>query len=161
MEMALKDSFALMGEVMWIKTRNGVEVERSGWQKNTVLSGTNRGISLFLDRLINVTTYTGVVSHAEIGDDITAANPAQAGLLNPLVRTTIGLTSTSGLTRSFRFFFPDALTPNDTYHEFGMIIDGTATIGTGVTFNRLVFSSPIVKAAGESITIVCRITGSV
>jgi hypothetical protein len=161
MESLVKDSFKLEGEVMWIKHRNGVEVERSGWQKNTVLSGSNRGISLFLDRLINITTYTGVISHAEIGDDNTAAIPSQSGLLNPLVRTSVGLTAASGLTRDFRFFFTDALTPNDTYHEFGMIVDGTGTIGTGVTFNRLVFGSPLVKAAGESITIVCRITGSV
>lgn len=161
MEMALKDSFALMGEVMWIKTRNGVEVERSGWQKNTVLSGTNRGLSLFLDRLISITTYTGVISHAEIGDDNTAAAPSQTGLLNPLVRTSVGAVSSSGLTRDFRFFFPDALTPDDTYYEFGMIVDGTGTVGTGVTFNRLVFGTPLVKAAGESITIICRITGSV
>ena len=161
MELALKDSFTLLGEVMWIKTRDGVEVERSPWMKNTVLTSANRGVQLFLDRLINITTYTGVVSHAELGDDNTAAVPSQTGLINPLVRTTVGAVSSSGVTRDFRFFFPDATTPDDTYYEFGMIIDGTGTIGTGVTFNRLVLGSPLVKATGESITIVCRITGRV
>ena len=157
----LKDSFALQGEVKWIKSKNGIIVAESPWQKNKILSGGNKGISLFLDRLTNVTTYSAVIAYAEIGDNATPAVATDPGLLNPLVRVSVGLVSRSGLTADFRFFFPNATTPDDTYHEFGMIVDGTPTIGTGVPFNRLVMGSPLVKAPGEDNTIVCRITGSV
>lgn len=160
MEM-LKDSFALMGEVKWIKSKNGIIVAESPWQKNKILSGANKGISLYLDRMTNILTYTGVVSHAQIGDDATPATAGDPGLLNPLVRVSVGAMTRSGLQANFRFFFPDATTPDDTYHEFGMIVDGTPTIGTGVPVNRLVMGSPLVKAPGEDNTILCRITGSV
>lgn len=157
----LLENFALHGQVKWQKTKGGILVAESPWMNNKVLSGAGKGISLFLDRLANITTYSGVVSYAEIGDDATAANPAQAGVLNPLVRVGVALVSRSGLTADFRFFFPDVTTPDDTYNEFGMIIGGTATIGTGQAFNRLALGTPLVKAAGEDTTIICRITGSV
>lgn len=157
----LPDSFALRGQVKWQKTKGGILVAESAWMGNTVLTNANKGISILLDRLANITTYTGIVNYAELGDDATAENPAQAGVLNPLVRVSIALASRSGLTADFRFFFPDLTTPDDTYNEFGMIIGGTATIGTGQAFNRLALGSPLVKAPGEDTTILCRITGSV
>lgn len=157
----LLDNFSLRGQVKWTKTKNGILVAESPWMENQVLSGANKGISMLLDRLANITTYTGIITYGEIGDDATATNPSQAGLLNALVRTDIAIQSRSGLTADFRFFFADATTPDDTYYEFGMIVDGTATIGTGQAFNRLVLGSPLVKAAGEDTTIVCRVTGSV
>ncbi len=159
--MQLNDKIKLIGEVKWIKSKNGKVIAESPWMKNKVLANADHGIYLFLDRLINITTYTGVVSHADIGDDNTPATANDTGCTNPLVRASIGAVSSSGATRTFRFFFADALTPDDTYLEFSMAIDGSAAVGDGQAFNHLVMATPLVKSAGEDHTIVCRITGSV
>lgn len=155
-----KDSFALRGEVKWIKSKNGVIIAESDWCPNKVLSGSNLGVSMLLDRLAGITTYTGTITHADIGDDDTPATAADTGLGNALARSTVKLKSRSGLSTDYRFFYPDATTPDDTYKEFGMVVDGNATVGTGQYFNHLVMSD-LVKASGEDHTIVCRLTASV
>jgi len=159
----LKDTFKIIGEVKWIKTnsKTGEVISESPWMKNQIVSGVGYGISILLDKLIGDVTYSGEITHADIGDDNTAATASDTDLGNGLERATVGALSTSGLTRTFRFFFADALTADDTYKEFGMFIDGTATVGTGRIFNHLIFTTDLVKATGEDHTIVCRITGSV
>lgn len=155
-------TFTFKGEVMWEKYKDGELVESTPWQPNKILTSADRGIQILLNLLAGDDTYTGEITHAEIGDDNTAVNAStDPGCLNPLERASLGLVSTSGLSRTFRFFFPDALTTDDTYTEFSMIIDGTGTIGTGRGFNRIVMSTPLVKAPGEDHTLVCRITGAV
>jgi len=154
------DGFGLKGQAKWIKTKGGILVAESAWSPNVVLTGANRGISILLDRLAGITTHAGIITFGDMGDDSTAATAADTGLGNALVRAQISAVSRSGLTTDFRFFYPDVLTPNDTYREFGMVIGGTSTLETGQPFNHLVMS-PLVKAAGEDHTVVCRITGSV
>jgi len=161
MKLDLKDSFGLRGEVKWIKTRGGVLVEESPWQQNQVLANDNRGVYIALDRLTGDNTYSLNITHADIGDDNTAAAATDTALGNGLERTDIGAVSRSALTATFRFFFADALTADDTYYEFGMFIDGTATLGTGQLFNHIIFTTPLVKAAGEDNTIVCRVIARV
>lgn len=146
---------------MWIKTVNGVEVARSPWMKNTVVTSDARGISIVLDRLASINTYTLNVTHAEIGDDDTAADPSDTSLGNGLVRVSTATVERSGLDATFRFFFPDATTPDDTYEEIGLFIDGTGTLDSGRLFNHLIFATPMVKASGEDYTIVAKLTGSV
>lgn len=154
--------FTLIGEVKWQKYKNGVLVEETPWQRNKILTSSQRGLQVLLDLLAGDNTYSGEITHADIGDDNTAVNAStDPGCLNALERASLGLVSSSGLSRTFRFFFPDALTADDTYREFSMIIDGTGTIGTGRGFNRIVMSTPLVKAAGEDHTLVCKITGAV
>ena len=157
----LKDSFSLKGEVKWIKSKNGIILAESEFMTNRVMGNDNRGIYLFLDRLASINTYSANITHADMGDDDTAASAADTALGNGLVRAQVGAVSRSGLTVEFRFFYADVLTPDDTYQEFGMFVDGNATLGTGQLFNHLVFGTPLVKATGEDHTVVCRITGSV
>ena len=155
MEQALakNDTFSIFGEFMWIKTINGVEVERSPWMKNTVVTSDERGISLVLDRLAEINTYSLNITHAEIGDDNTAASASDTALGNGLVRVSKTTAERSGVTATFRFFFPDATTPDDTYEEIGLFVDGTATLDSGRLFNHLIFSTPMIKASGEDYTI--------
>jgi hypothetical protein len=155
------DSFALKGEFMWIKSVGGVEVARSPWMRNKVVTSEARGLSIVLDRLAEINTYSLNITHAEIGDDNTAATAADTSLGNGLVRVSKTTAERSGNQVTFRFFFPDATTPDDTYEEIGLFIDGTATLDSGRIFNHLIFGIPMVKATGEDYTIVARITGSV
>ena len=163
MDLLIKnEKLSFKGEVKWIKTRGGVLVAESPWMQNRVLSGPGRGVSLMLDRLANITTNSGVITHAELGIDNLPVNPSQPGVINGLVRSAVGLVTRSGLEVTFRFFFLDALTPNNTYFEFGMYTAGTMTIGSGAGFNRLtMLTNPLVKVTGEDITLICRVTGSV
>jgi len=157
----LKDNFSLKGEVKWIKSKDGIILAESDFMQNKIVANAERGIYLFLDRLAAINTYSANITHADIGDNNTAASAADTALGNGLVRAQIGAASRSGITVEFRFFYADVLTPDDTYQEFGMFVDGNATLGTGRLFNHLVFSTPLVKATGEDHTVVCRITGSV
>jgi len=157
----LNESFSLKGEVKWIKSKNGVIIAESEFMPNRVMGNDGRGIYLFLDRLAAINTYSANITHADIGDDNTAVLASDTALGNGLVRAQIGAVSRSGLTADFRFFYADTLTPDDTYEEFGMFVDGSTAVGSGQLFNHLVFSTPLVKASGEDHTVVCRITGSV
>ena len=157
----LKDSFNLKGEVKWIKSKDGIILAESDFMPNKIVANAGRGIYLFLDRLAAINTYSANITHADIGDDNTAVLASDTALGNGLVRAQIGAVSRSGLTVEFRFFYADVLTPDDTYEEFGMFVDGSASLGTGQLFNHLVFGTPLVKATGEDHTVVCRITGAV
>jgi len=157
----LKDSFSFKGEVKWIKSKNGIILAESEFMPNKVVGNAERGIYIFLDRLASINTYSANITHADMGDDDTAASAADTALGNGLVRAQIGAVSRSGLTADFRFFYADTLTPDDTYEEFGMFVDGSTAVGSGQLFNHLVFSTPLVKATGEDHTVVCRITGAV
>jgi len=157
----VSDSFSLKGEVKWIKSKNGIILAESEFMSNKIVSSAERGISLFLDRLAAINDHSANITHADIGDDDTPVLVADTELGNGLVRAQVGAASRSGLSTEFRFFYIDALTPDDTYNEFGMFVDGTVTLGTGQLFNHLIFGLPLVKASGEDHTIVCRITGGV
>jgi hypothetical protein len=157
----LKDSFSFKGEVKWIKSKDGIILAESEFMPNKIVANDNRGIYLFLDRLAAINTHSANIRYADIGDDNTPATASDTDLGNGLVRAQIGAVSRSGLTADFRFFYADTLTPDDTYEEFGMFVDGSTAVGSGQLFNHLVFSTPLVKATGEDHTVVCRITGSV
>lgn len=155
------DSFKISGQGKWIKRRDGIIVAESDWTPNQVVANDGRGIYVFMDRLVGITTYTGEITHADLGDSVTAPTAADTGLGNGLVRAQIAAVSRSGLTADFRFFFPDVTTPDDTYNEIGMFMDGTPTLGSGRLFNHLVFSTALVKATGEDHTVQIRISASV
>ncbi len=157
----LEDSIAFHGQVKWIKSRNGVVIEESPWMDNIVLANAGRGAYMILDRLTSINTYSGNITYADIGTNATTPTSADTGCGTPVVRTSIGAVSRSALTADFRFFFADALTANNTYKEFSMAVDGSATVGSGQAFNHLKFTTDLVKATGEDHTIVCRITASV
>lgn len=157
----LQDGFGMRGEVKWIKSKGGIVVAESPWMANKIVANDARGIYILLDLLTGDQTYSGEITHADIGDDGTAATDADTALGNGLERASIGAVSRSALTATFRFFYADALTADDTYEEFGMFVDGTSALGTGRLFNHLIFTTDLVKSSGEDHTVVCRITGSV
>lgn len=164
METVLKDSFGLRGQVKWIKSKNGKVISESPWMQNQILANDAHGIYLILDRLASDNTYSLNIKYADLGDGQVAADADDTGLGNAVVRSSIsgeGSNSRSGLTADFRFFFSNSLTPNQTYYEFGMVVDGSSTLASGQYFNRLLLTTPLVKSSGEDHTIVCRITGSV
>lgn len=151
----------LKGKVKWVKSKDGIFIAESPWMDNIIVANDARGIYMILDRLTAINTYSLNITHADIGDSVTTPTSADTALGNGLVRASIGAVSRSGLSADFRFFYADATTPDDTYEEFGMFVDGTATVGTGRIFNHLKFTTQMVKSAGEDHTIVCRVTGSV
>lgn len=157
----MENTFKIIGEVKWIKSKNGKVISESPWMKNKIVTGAGYGLSILLDKLIGDVTYSGEITHADIGDDNTAVTTSDTDLGNGLERASVGAVSTSGLSRTFRFFFPDATTTDATYKEFGMFIDGSAGVGTGRLFNHLILTTDLVKSTGEDHTIVCKITGSV
>lgn len=157
------DGIRLIGEVKIQTFRAGTKelLRETPWMRNIVLASAERGIYLMLDRLAGITTYTGVVSHADIGTDDTAATSDDTGLGAGVFRTQVGFASRTDDYASFRFFFPDALLPDGSYNELMMYIDGSATLASGRPFNRIVFDSTLVKADGEDNSILVRVTGAV
>lgn len=160
----MKDSFKLKGEYKIITTKAGTNevLRETPWQTNKIVANGSNGMYAVLDALAGVAT-TIELKYMAIGDDNTAAAATDTALGNELVRAVISKSSTtrSGLTVTFKAFFPDGTTTNTTYYECGCFIGGSSTLGSGNIFNRIIFSSPLVKAAGEDNTIVYRVTASV
>lgn len=138
--------------------RDGKKIRETAEMENLVMLGANTGISVILNRLIGVNTYSLNITHADIGTGSTAPTQADTKLQTAVVRSVRGSESVSGSQASMSFFFPDALLPNGSYNEFGTFIDGSISVDTGQIFNRIVFSSPYVKASGEDTTIRVRFT---
>lgn len=154
----MQSELQVIGQGRWIKTKNGTLVAESPWTKNKVAANDGRGVFQFLDRLANITTYDGVIEYADLGTSDTAPTVNDTDLNAGVVRSQLAAASRNGLSTDFRFFFPDAVTPDDTYNEVGMFTDGSPTLGSGQLFNHLVFSTPLVKAEGEDHTVQIRIT---
>lgn len=161
MNKQLTDNLTFTGEVKWIKEKDGDVVAESDWEENQIVASAERGIYLLLDRLGGDNTYSTNITHGDIGTNDTTPTESDTDLGNAVHRAQVALTSRSGKQLTLRFFFPDQTTNNNTYNEFGMYVDGDATISTGRIFNHVLFSEPIVKQDGESHTIVCRVTATV
>lgn len=138
--------------------KEGKKIRETEEQHNLIMLGTNTGISLILQRLIGTNTYTGNITHADIGTGNTSPTTADTQLQTATTRAVRGAQSITGGQADFSFFFPDALLSNGTYKEFGTFVDGTISVNTGQLFNRLVFGTPYVKASGEDTTIKVRFT---
>lgn len=153
----------LTGQVMVESYAAGTDklLRRTDWMKNTVLKSAGRGVYVFLDILAGLSSYTGLVTHADIGTDNTAAASTDTALGAPVARAQIGSATRTDDYAALRFFFSDALLPDDTYNELMIYMNGTATLGTGAPLNRVVFGTPLVKATGEDNSILVRITGAV
>lgn len=157
----LKSTFKIQGFVRWEKTKNGVLIAQTDWFENQILAGDSLGASIILDRLASVNTYSLNITHGDIGKGTTPALPSDTQLESAAVRASLGRANRSGLYCDFRFYYPNLVTPNDVYTEFGMLVDGTATMGSGRYLNRIIFPTSMVKGDGEDHTVVCRVTISV
>jgi hypothetical protein len=165
MDTALNNSFGLKGEFKVITTcsKTGKVLRDTGWQPNQIVANSARGVYILLDLLAGITTYTGAITHMALGDSATAASSSDTALGNELERVAVLGASTvrSANQVTYKAFFPDVTTANDTYTEVGTFIDGTATLGSGRLWSRIIFGTPLVKAAGEDNTIVYRVTATV
>ncbi len=123
-------------------------------QQNLVMQGTNTGIGLITQRLLSTNTYTLNVNYGAIGTGSTAPAITDTQLVAEVARTTVALGQSSGPTNaSFQFFFTDASLTNQTYREFGVFIDASATANSGQIFNRALFTSPYAKVMGTDTTV--------
>ena len=125
----------------------------SGWSKNLVVNGTSTGKNLISQRLGGDNTYTMNVKYGEIGTGNTTPADTDAALAIPQVRAGSPTIVVSGGVVTFQFFFSDATLPNNTYKEFGLFVDGNASLGTGQLFARALFDTPYTKTSGTDTTV--------
>jgi len=142
------------------KHAEAAQVMRDGWlgiasrKHNLIVSSSGYGKNIIARRLASDNTYTGNITHGEIGTGTNAPALTDTGLQTGTVRVAFQTTTISNNIATIRFFLSDATLPNGTYTEFGTFIDGTATLGTGQLFNRALFSGAgYAKATGEDTTI--------
>lgn len=157
---AAKEQPCIKGKVKIITYKAGTKeiLRETDFTPNRIMLGTNTGKTLILQRLGCDNTYSLNPTYAEIGTGITTPADADVALAAPVVRAAFANSSISGNILSNFYFFSDGVLANGTYYEFGTFIDGTATIGTGKIFNRVLFSVPYTKASGEDTTVQLDIT---
>jgi hypothetical protein len=156
----VNESGQVCGRVRILQYKAGTKelIKVSKWYKNRVVSSDGYGRNILIRRLAGNVVYTGQITHGSIGTGTTAVSDSDTGLETEAVRSQVGSTIINNNVITFRFFFSDSLTPNDTYNEFGTFIDGTVTLGTGRLFNRLIFAEAYEKASGVDTTIELVIT---
>lgn len=120
---------------------------------NLVVSSSGHGRNIIARRLGGDTTYTGIISHGEIGTGSTPPTNTDTDLTTPSIRVAPTQAVIVNNVVTIRFFFSDAALPNNTYNEFGTFIDGNASLGTGQMFNHSLFDSAYVKASSEDTTV--------
>lgn len=148
----------LKGQVQITKTLNGKKVWESPWWDNLVVSNQDHGKNLIIQRLAGENQFSLNITHGDIGTDDTDPNLGQTQLLDAKSRAIASMISHTINQITFRLFYPSEVLPNDTYHEFGLFVDGEATENTGQLFNRIKFSTPYEKSTGEDTTITVRLT---
>ena len=158
--MNVNSNVSIKGKVRIIKTnsKTGEVISVSEWTDNRIMLGTNTGKDLILDRINSTNTYSLNVNYADIGTGTNTPADGDTTLQTAVSRTPKANGSISSNVLSLFFFWPDANLSNGTYNEFGMFVDGTATVSTGQIFNRVLFGTPYTKASGEDTTVQCDIT---
>ena len=151
-----KDKIIFNNEVRLTASRDGEVIRSTGWIKNlVVLAGRN----LLLQALSGDYTDSLIITHAEIGTGTTAAAAGDTATEADAVRAQKAYVSVVDDLLVIKFFFSDSLLPDDVYNEITMWMNGSAGVGTGHIFNRLMFSDqPYTKATGEDTTIEIRAT---
>lgn len=155
----LSDEFGFKGEVRITSFKDGKIVRQTPWMRNKVVSSSDNGRNLILKALAGTALYDLEITHAEMGLGTTPATDGDTETEDPQARNQVGNVTVSTNIMNLKFYFSDVLLPDGSYTELTMWMDGTATIGTGRIFNRIVFS-PYVKASGEDITVEVRVTAT-
>jgi hypothetical protein len=150
----LKEQSGITGKVTIIGTKSGAEVYRKTYN-NLVVSGSGGyGKNIIARLLASDNTYTGNITHADLGNGSTPPTLASTLLNNAIARTSVaGNQTVNNNEVTLQFFFSDLLLPDGTYTEFGTFIDGTSAVNTGRLFNMLIFSDPYEKTTGVDTTI--------
>jgi hypothetical protein len=93
------------------------------------------GRALIARRLIGDLTYSGTIDYGALGTDATAVNAADTTLGTEVARKLFARRTRTNAQANFDFYYSQADT-DGTYEEFGMFVDGTATVDTGQLFNH-------------------------
>lgn len=123
---------------LWEEYRDLIEMLRKGFctdekvVENVIVTV---GRTVFAQRLANIITYTGIISHTALGNDSTPPTVSDATLGNEVYRKGISNAYSLDNVAYLETFFSMTET-NGTYEEYGMFIDGTGSADTGQLFNR-------------------------
>jgi len=93
------------------------------------------GRSVLARILAGDTTYSGEINYGALGTGSTAVDAADTVLDTEVARKLHARRVRTNHSVAFDFFYSQADT-DGTYEEFGMFIDGTSSVDTGVLFNR-------------------------
>lgn len=133
-------------------------LRRTPWFNNLVVSSNNYGRNIIAQRLAGTNTYTLNITHGDLGTGSTAPTNNDTNLETGVKRVAITHKSVVNNVITLQFFYPDSALANGTYNEFGTFVDGSATLGSGQLFNRVVFGTAYVKSSGEDTTVEVQIT---
>ena len=111
---------------------------------------TTVGRSVFAQRLVNVTTYTGIVNYCALGTSSTAPAVGDTQLGTETYRKALSPSTYANNIAYLETFFSSTDT-NGTFEEFAFFIDGTGSANTGQMFNR--FTQSVTKSATESLNV--------
>ncbi len=155
MKNTLKDNAGVIGKVRITTYKAGTKqvIRKTHWFKNLVVSSANYGRNIIAQRLASINTYTLNVTHGEIGTGTNAPANSDTALQTPIDRIAITYQSVTNNVVTLQFFWSDLDIANGTYQEFGTFIDGSATLGSGQLFNRVLFGTAYTKASGEDTTV--------
>ena len=155
-----REQFNVMGKVRIVTYKAGTKkvLSKTPWFKNLVVSSSNYGRNIIVQRLAGTNTYSLNITHGEIGTGTTAPTNGDTGLVAGVKRVATTYTSIINNVLLIQFFMPDNQLANGSYNEFGTFIDGSATLGSGQLFNRVVFTTTYVKSSGEDTTVEVQFT---
>jgi len=142
------------------KAGTDVVVRQTPWMRNLIVSSSNRGKNLVVQRLIGDTTYSLELTHGDIGTSTGSPTATSTSLGTPTARAIVALGEVGASVNEAvcQVYFADSVLANGTYTEFGLFVDGAAGTSTGQLFNFILFSTPYTKASGEDSTIEVVIT---
>lgn len=121
---------------------------------NLIMTGSLTGRDLFIQYLINGTTYSGGINYGALGTGSTTPAASDTQLAAEVAR--VGPSTALDISNNqaqFQFYFPDANLANGTYHEAGSFMNGTVSANTGKIFNRALLGSAYTKGAGTDTTL--------
>lgn len=151
-----KSGFSFQGKYRIITTdsKTGKVLKTSPWIKNLIMLGTDTGVNILLQNLANITTYSPIITSAEIGTGTTAPTNSDTNLQTP-VTTGILVASSSVSSGSIllSFFIPSGSLANGTYNEFGL------RCGTQL-FARSIITPAYTKGSNQDTTIEYTINGT-
>lgn len=142
--------FAYIQDMLEITTLGKTETP------NLIMTASNLGRDLIIQRMLGINTYSLNLSFGEIGTGTTPPASTDSALTTPVARASLtgGVSADVGFnTAQIQFFFPDSVLTNSTFTEFGTFVDGSGTIGSGQMFNHALFGTPYAKSAGTDITV--------
>lgn len=116
---------------------------------------TTVGRSVFCQRLVGTTTYTGTVTYCALGTSSTAPAVGNTTLVAETYRKALSPSTYSNNIAYLEQFLSSTDT-NGTFEEFGFFIDGTGAANSGVLFNR--FTQSVTKSNVESLNIQSTVT---